>query len=73
MTGGGASEFQQGRDQEAMLPLLQRILDESLKLSNWPGGWPGWSMREVEHWLCEFDKYERARLGEGKMKRKYQP
>jgi len=73
LTGGGASEFQQGRDQEAMLPLLEKILDESLKLTNWPGGWPAWSMREVEHWLCEFDKYERARLGEGKMKRKYQP
>jgi hypothetical protein len=28
--------------------------------------WPAWEMREVEHTLCEFDKYERARLGEGK-------
>jgi hypothetical protein len=23
-------------------------------------------MREVEHTLCEFDKYERVRTGEGK-------
>ncbi len=27
--------------------------------------WPSWEMREVEHTLCEFDKYERARLGQG--------
>ena len=50
---------------------------ELLRLSQqekyWPqrgGGivWPAWEMREVEHTLCEFDKYERARLGEGKPK-----
>ena len=29
-------------------------------------GWPAWEMREVEHTLCEFDKYERVRLGEGR-------
>ena len=28
--------------------------------------WPAWEMRDVEHTLCEFDKYERVRLGEGK-------
>ncbi len=28
--------------------------------------WPTWEMREVEHTLCEFDKYERVRLGEGR-------
>lgn len=28
-------------------------------------------MREIEHSLCEFDKYERARTGDGKLKRKY--
>lgn len=30
------------------------------------GDWPAWEMRDVEHTLCEFDKYERARLGEGR-------
>lgn len=34
---------------------------------------PKWEMREVEHWLCEFDKYERAYSGEGRMKRVYRP
>jgi len=30
-------------------------------------------MREIEHSLCEYDKYERARLSEGHLKRKYHP
>lgn len=32
---------------------------------------PKFEMREVEHSLCEFDKYERARTGSGKLKRNY--
>ena len=47
-----------------------------LKKSNqyWPApndSWPAWEMREVEHTLCEFDKYARVRLGEGSAKQKY--
>lgn len=34
-------------------------------------GWTDWEMREVEHTLCEFDKYERVRLGQGRSKRRY--
>lgn len=30
------------------------------------GDWPAWEMRDVEHTLCEFDKYERVRTGEGR-------
>lgn len=30
------------------------------------GPWPAWDMRTVEHTLCEFDKYERVRNGEGR-------
>lgn len=37
----------------------------------WPASWPRLEMRDVEHSLCEFDKYERVRLGEGKMRSKY--
>jgi hypothetical protein len=32
---------------------------------------PAFELREIEHSLCEFDKMERARLGDGKLKRKY--
>lgn len=34
-------------------------------------GMPRFEMREVEHSLCEWDKYERARLNTGKLKRRY--
>jgi hypothetical protein len=36
----------------------------------WPDKWAGWEMREVEHWLCEYDKYRRAAAGQ-KLKRRY--
>lgn len=32
---------------------------------------PRFEMREVEHSLCEFDKYERVRLSEGRSKRRF--
>ena len=32
----------------------------------WPKDWPVLELREVEHSLCEADKYERVRLGEGR-------
>jgi hypothetical protein len=31
-----------------------------------PQHWPMLEMRDIEHSLCELDKYERARLGEGR-------
>ena len=36
-----------------------------------PRDFPFMEMRDIEHSLCEFDKYERIRLGEGRMKNKY--
>jgi len=32
---------------------------------------PRFELREIEHSLCEWDKYERARLGDGRLKRRY--
>jgi hypothetical protein len=34
---------------------------------------PSVEMRDIEHSLCEFDKYERVRLGEGRPRMKYKP
>jgi len=44
---------------------------EDRLLSGYGDWWPTWEMRDVEHTLCEFDKYERARLGQGKPKQVY--
>lgn len=47
---------------------MRALLEEAQTSSQWianPLGLPT-EMRDIEHTLCEFDKYERARLGEGR-------
>lgn len=55
-------------DREELILGMQALLNLSWRDKYWPAEWGKWEMREVEHTLCEFDKYERARLGEGKPK-----
>ncbi len=38
-----------------------------------PSGWERWEMREVEHTLCEYDKYRRGVLRQGRLKKLYRP
>lgn len=52
--------------EEAAVEDMKDLLDKSRLNKYWPQDWPAWEMREVEHTLCEFDKYERARLGQGR-------
>lgn len=53
---------------------MQEILKESI-LHGFEdldeGDWPMWAMREVEHTLCEFDKYTRVKNGEGRPRQLY--
>lgn len=58
-------------EQEQALERMAEIL--SYLRTQWPRGWPALEMREVEHSLCEFDKYERARLGQGRPRSKFTP
>ena len=55
---------------EQMLDEMRELLALSRDAGLWPQNdkknWPSWEMREVEHTLCEFDKMERVRLGEGR-------
>lgn len=44
-------------------------IDESLGRTT--QHWPAWEMREVEHALCESDKLQRLRKGEGRVKGTY--
>lgn len=55
--------------QHKMLELMREVLQASR--SFWPAEWGKWEMREVEHTLCEFDKYERLRQGQGRTKTIY--
>lgn len=58
------------KDQATMLHHARMLLKLSQDPVHWPREWPQWEMREVEHGLCEFDKYCRGHAGE-KLKRKY--
>lgn len=56
--------------QKRILPLLQELLALSQDSNYWLPTWRPWEMREVEHWLCEYDKYRRASRGDS-MKRTF--
>lgn len=58
-------------NEEERLHHMRYLLDLAHREEYWPSQWPEWEMREVEHVLCEFDKFERFRLGEGRPKQRY--
>lgn len=60
-----------GKPIKDVQPMMRELLEMSKNPDNWPRYWPAWEMREVEHTLCEFDKYERARLNQGVPKQRY--
>lgn len=75
LLGKNAEEL--NRASKAHLELVNDVMADLLGRSAfarfWPLDWPQWEMRDVEHTLCEFDKYERARLGEGRPKQLFRP
>ena len=64
-------QYNRRRDAEALQEGMRTLLDRSRSSEFWPQEWPAWEMREVEHTLCEFDKFERVRLGEGAPRQRY--
>lgn len=48
---------------------MQYLLGVSRHVDVWDG--PTLEMRDIEHTLCEFDKYERMRLGQGSLRSRY--
>jgi len=65
---GGARGLQRVAGNGAGLEAAQELLKLSRQQQYWPRAWPPWEMREVEHTLCEFEKYSRMQNGEGRMK-----
>jgi hypothetical protein len=59
------------KDRVVLMDGMRRILAASRNPAFWPAEYPAWEMREVEHTLCEFDKHQRATLGEGRPKQRY--
>lgn len=58
-------------DREQVIAGMRMLLEVSRNDSFWPREWRGWELREVEHTLCEFDKYERARTGAGRPRQRF--
>ena len=74
VTSGDPERFRCGsqRDQTLMNGYMRDLLEMSHDSHYWPADWTSWEMREVEHWLCEEDKYRRALRGIV-LKRRYDP
>lgn len=73
----GRSIKDKSLDRQAQIEMMRDLLLLSRDATMWPSAlcekllsdWPRWELRDVEHTLCEFDKYERLRLGRGHSKR----
>lgn len=66
-----------GRDLVKRLPKahyieeMRTLLGLSEDRELWPGDWPALEMRDIEHSLCELDKYLRVKNGEGQPRQRF--
>ena len=66
-----------GRDLVKKLPKQHYIREMRMLLAVsedrelWPAEYPSLEMRDIEHSLCEYDKYERVRLGQGQPRNRF--
>ena len=56
----------------AYVDMMRKLLDHKEAQRLVYHGFPNLELRDIEHTLCEFDKYERVRKGEGRPRAKYQ-
>lgn len=60
------------RDVKTLMWIMKELLSMTYYGGNWPKHWPRWEMRDVEHSLCELDKYCRAKINGQRLKRRYE-
>jgi len=65
------TNYSSPKGQEKLLGPMRELLDYAGDEKYWPADWPAWEMREVEHTLCEYDKWRRGTGGQ-RLKRKFQ-
>lgn len=67
--------FAQGLTQAKALEEMQHLLKCSRSTGYWRNSYshPPLEMRDIEHSLCEFDKYQRVLNGEGRPRSQYKP
>lgn len=56
---------------EGLIEEMRVITEHSRDPNLWPKDWPKWEMRDTEHTMCEWWKYERTRLGISRPKGTY--
>ena len=66
-----SNDRKQYPDPHEYIDIMQYVLDTAH--GRLPKFVPTMEMRDVEHSLCEWDKHERARLGEGRPRSRYIP
>lgn len=71
--GRGTEFYNRGSesDRVRLIEGMQRLLEQSQEQKYWSREWPRWEMRDVEHTLCEYDKYMRVKTGEGRPRQIY--
>lgn len=69
----GTRKYGSKKQNDLMCAEMRELLALSSHEDFWPQEWDSWEMREVEHTLCEFDKYERCRLSGESLKRRFEP
>lgn len=67
----GLPKLPEGVNMQYFIAYMRWLL--SLSTTFLPDWVPALEMRDIEHSLCEFDKYERVRLGEGRPRSLYHP
>lgn len=72
---GEIGHYNYGSDKHQVIlnQKMQELLEHSKNRAYWPRQWPKWEMRDVEHTLCEYDKYMRIKNGEGEPKQLFRP
>lgn len=56
--------------QTEMIEMMRLLLAATTPGHLWPSHFPTWELSDIQHWLCEYDKYCRVLEG-GKMKQVY--
>jgi len=64
--------YSRAADREEIITQMRELLEDSGNAHYWPDTWPTWEMADVQHWLCEYDKWERGCAGQ-RLKRRYVP
>lgn len=71
--GTGVNRYNRAKedDRDTLMLGMQGLLANSRDATLWPWQDRPWELREVEHTLCEFDKYMRVLQGEGVPKQRF--